>query len=320
MILADYLLSQPGLTWDYARQCGVNHGVIRLPETPEFDLTDRRHWQEVVDRFLNAGIRPVAIEPMPNALHDHIKAGDALRDASIDAVRRMFPIMDALEIRTICLNFMAHIGWYRTSHTFAERGGAQVTAFRREDFVCPTEACISPEELWGNLEYFLKAVVPEAEKYGIRLAFHPDDPPVAQLGGVSRILISPEAVDKAIHLVESDNVGVCLCQGCYAAMGENVMEVIDRFGAQNKIFMVHFRDVAGTREEFHETFHDNGPTDMAKALEHYRKWECHVPIRIDHVPTMAGEQTDVPGYASIGRLFAIGYLKGLLDAQGYPYI
>ena len=320
MILADYLLSQPGLTWEYAKQCGVNHGVIRLPETADFDLTKESHWRQVYHRFMQAKIRPVVIEPMPNALHDHIKAGDSARDESIEKVLQMFPILDALDIRTICFNFMAHIGWYRTTHTFVERGGAQVTGFRREDFVSPTQATILPEELWYNLEYFLKAVLPAAERYGIRLALHPDDPPVEQLAGVSRILISPDAIDKALHLVESDSIGVCLCQGCYGAMGENVMEVIDRFGAQGKIFMVHFRDVAGTRENFHETFHDNGPTDMALALEHYRKWNCHVPIRIDHVPTMAGEQTDVPGYASIGRLFAIGYLKGLLDAQHYPYI
>ena len=184
-MLADYFRYPKDSTWDIARQCGVEHGVIRLPETSEFDLTNASHWKQVYHDFINFGIKPTIIEPMPNELHDHIKIGDEKRDESIEKAIKMFPIMEQLDIRTICFNWMAHIGWLRNQN-ITERGGATVTGFRLEDFV-PTEECITEKELWDNYEYFLKAVIPYAEKHGIQLALHPDDPPM-HLGKVARIM------------------------------------------------------------------------------------------------------------------------------------
>lgn len=314
MIIADYLRSEPGMQWLYAKQMGVDYAVIRLPEDDGFDCTNIAHWQTVYQRYRDYGLTPLVLEPMPNALHDHIKAGDGQRDACIEQVIRMFPIMDQLNIRTICVNFMAYIGWYRSSHGIKERGGALVTGFNLEDFKQDNEGpAISEEALWANLEYFLRAVIPAAEQYNIRLALHPDDPPVSPLGRVSRILTSFERMHKAVHLVESDQLGVTMCQGTFTAMGEDLEKVIPAFISEKKLFFIHFRDVAGDKTNFRETFHDNGPTDMARILKLYQKLGCSVPIRVDHVPTMAGEDNTVPGYASLGRLFALGYLKGLLD-------
>ena len=319
MILTDYFESEKSLQWDYARQVGISHAVIRLPEDGAFDPADAGHWKTLCGRFESAGLRPVVVEPMPNFLHDHIKAGDAKRDESIEKVLGMFAAMDRVGVRTVCMNFMAYIGWCRTSSTIPERGGALVTGFDIDDFQGEGTPHISEEQLWENLRYFLEAAVPCAEKHGIRLALHPDDPPVSPLGNVSRILISRDNIDRAVHLVPSDSVGVTLCQATYAAMGENVFDVIRYFCGMDKVFFVHFRDIAGSRTHFRETFHDNGQTDMALAVRTYRDCGYDGPIRVDHVPTMAGEENQKPGYASVGRLFAIGYLKGLLDASGYPY-
>lgn len=320
MILTDYLLSTPGIQWEIARQLGVNHATIRLPETEDFDFTDPAHWQTVYDRFRQYGLTPTVIEPIPNALHDHIKAGDDKRDESIEKLIRMLPIMESLDIRTVCANFMALIGWYRTSAEYPERGGAKVTAFDMADFTEKEGLAISQQQLWANLEYFLRAVMPEAEKHGIRIALHPDDPPVPRLGKVSRILVSRENIIKALNLVPSPNLGVTLCQGSYLAMGEDIYDTIECFLKMDKVFFVHFRDVAGKGEQFHETFHDNGPTDMARALRIYQRYGYHGPIRVDHVPTMAGDRDGQAGYQTTGRLFAVGYMKGLLDALGYSYI
>jgi mannonate dehydratase len=223
----------------------------------------------------------------------------------------MLPIMDSLDIRTICFNFMAHIGWLRTSSDIVERGGALVTGFDMNDFV-PTGASISEEELWYNYEYFIKAMIPHCEKYGIKLALHPDDPPVARLGDVSRIMISYENIKKAMKVVDSDCLGLTMCQACYQMMGEDLYRVIPEMA--EKIFFVHFRNAVGNKYKFHESFHDNGAIDMAEILKLYRRCGVDVPIRVDHVPLMAGEQQgSVAGYTSVGRLFAIGYLKGLLE-------
>lgn len=312
MILTDYFKSEQDTTWDFALQSGVTHGVIRLPETADFDLTDPRHWDTVYQRFTDYGITPVAIEPMPNALHDHIKAGDEKRDECIEKAIRMFPIMQRLGINTICFNFMAHIGWLRTQSDYPERGGARVTAFDIHDFQ-PTGAKITADALWKNYTYFVKAVVPEAEKYGIRLGLHPDDPPLPRLGDVERIMVTKENIRHAVYdICPSDALGVTMCQANYYIMGENVEQVIRDFA--DKIFMVHFRNTVGTPNSFRETFHDNGALDMAGLIRLYHKLGIHVPIRVDHVPTMAGEVSTLPGYDALGRLFAIGYLKGLLEA------
>ena len=311
MILTDYFRSERDLTWDFAKQSGVSHGVIRLPEDSDFDLTNKSHWDTVYKRFTDFGITPVIIEPMPNELHDHIKAGDQKRDECIEKAIKMFPIMRSLNIDTICFNWMAHIGWLRTSSDIPERGGALVTGFDMKDFKDGGKS-ITEKKLWDNYEYFLKAVIPEAEKYGIKLALHPDDPPVKKLGGVSRIMISAENIRKAIYdIYPSDSLGITMCQANYYIMGENLDKVITDFA--DKIFFVHFRNTVGTIEKFRETFHDNGALDMAHLIRLYKRLGINVPIRVDHVPTMAGEIADVPGYAAIGRLFAIGYLKGLIE-------
>jgi mannonate dehydratase len=312
MILTDYFRSTPDATWSFALQSGVTNGVIRLPEDEAFDLTSFDHWKKVHDTFLENGIRPVAIEPMPNEVHDHIKAGDEKRDESIEKVLKMLPIMDWLDIRTICFNFMAHIGWLRTGNDFPERGGARVTSFDMDAFV-PGKEKITKEKLWENYEYFLKAVMPQAEKYGIRLALHPDDPPVPRLGDVERIMISKENIRRAVYdIYPSENLGLCMCQANFYIMGEDVEACIKEFA--EKIFMVHFRNTVKTKNGFRETFHDNGALDMAHLLKVYHRCGVNVPIRVDHVPTMKEEESRFAGYDAMGRLFAIGYLKGILDA------
>ena len=312
MILTDYFRSERDATWDFALQSGVRHGVIRLPEDDAFDLTDPAHWRTVHKRFTDFGITPLVIEPMPNALHDHIKTGDAMRDECIEKAIRMFPIMRELGIDTICFNWMAHVGWLRTRSDYPERGGARVTAFDMADFK-PTGARITADELWDNYTYFVKAAVPEAEKYGIKLALHPDDPPVPRLGEVERIMISRENIRRAVYdICPSDSLGITMCQANYFIMGEDLADTIREFA--EKIYLVHFRNTTGVPNAFRETFHDNGDIDMAALMKGYAACGVNVPIRVDHVPTMAGEVSSLPGYDAMGRLFAIGYLKGILDA------
>ena len=312
MLLCDYLRSTHDMTWDIALQCGVRHGVIRLPEGEGFDYGSRSHWEDVFKRFSDFGIAPVAIEPMPNELHEHIKRGDGKRDESIEGVISMLPHMSALGIRTVCFNFMAHVGWLRTRADVPERGGATVTEFNIADYK-PTEASITEKTLWKNYEYFVRAVVPEAEKYGIRLALHPDDPPLPRLGEVERIMISRENIRRAVYgIINSESLGVAMCQANFFMMGEALESVIREF--KDRIYMVHFRNTRGVPTHFRETFHDNGDIDMARLMRVYVENGVNAPIRVDHVPTLAGEDSTLAGYDALGRLFAIGYLKGILEA------
>lgn len=311
MILTDYLRHEEGIEWDYALQCGVTNAVIRLPETPEFDVTDGACWRKLCEKFEKRGLRPLVVEPLPNSLHDHIKAGDGLRDICIEKAVRMFPHMAANGIRTLCFNFMAYEGWTRTSTDLPERGGALVTGFDLAGYCPRTDAEITEEELWENYTRFIRAAAPEAERWGIRLALHPDDPPLPCLSRLRRIMISYKNICRAMEIAGSSNVGVTMCQATYAMMGEELFEVIPKLA--ERIYFIHFRNVTGCNTCFRETFHDNGSLDMARLLRLYQKCGIDVPIRVDHVPLMAGETNDAPGYTALGRLFAIGYLKGLLD-------
>ena len=311
MILTDYLKSQRDITWDFAKQCGVIKGVIRLPEDNEFDITNKKHWQKVYKNFDDFGIKPIVIEPLPNKIHEHIKTGNKDRDSAIQQVIDMLPIMDSLDIRTICFNWMAHIGWLRTSESIKERGDALVTGFDLKNFK-PTGEAITADELWKNYEYFIKAVIPYAEKYDIKFALHPDDPPLEKLGNVGRIMTSYKNINHAVNgIIKSDKLGVTMCQATYYMMGEDLFEIIPKL--KEKIFFVHFRNAVGNKFCFRETFHDNGQLDMSALIKCYKENEIDVPIRVDHVPLMSGEKTTVAGYSALGRLYAIGYLKGLLE-------
>ncbi|MBQ3865992.1 MAG: mannonate dehydratase [Clostridia bacterium] len=310
MLLTDYFYSDRDATWDFALASGVRHGVIRLPER-DFDPGDFSQMRAVYDRFTAAGLRPVVVEPMPNALHDPIKAGLPGRDKAIEKVIAMMANMDKLDLRAICFNFMAHVGWTRTTDKIPVRGGACVTGFRLADFNAET-APVTHEEMWKNYEYFLKAVLPYAEKYGVRLALHPDDPPLEKLGNTARILTSADAFRKAMALVPSDWLGITFCQANFVLMGEDLYRLIPEW--KEKIFFVHFRNVMGQKTDFHETFHDEGAIEMGRVLRCYVENGVDVPIRVDHVPTYpTGDSQQVAGYGAIGRLFAIGYLKGLLE-------
>ncbi|MDY3303747.1 MAG: mannonate dehydratase, partial [Clostridia bacterium] len=223
----------------------------------------------------------------------------------------MMKYMNELDIRTICFNWMAHIGWLRTSDNIKERGNALVTGFDMHDFK-PENQRITADQLWENYRYFIRAVIPYAEKYNINLALHPDDPPLPRLGEVERIMTNYPNINKAIHIVNSKKLGVTMCQATYLMMGEDLYDVIPKLA--DKIFFIHFRNAKGNKFRFHETFHDNGLIDMPRIMKFYKECGIDVPIRVDHVPLMAGEKQDVAGYTALGRLFAIGYLKGILDS------
>jgi mannonate dehydratase len=122
-----------------------------------------------------------------------------------------------------------------------------------------------------------------------------------------------------MNIVPSPVNGVTFCQANFKAMGEDIYSLAREWCREGKIFFVHFRDIEGQGEYFRETFHDNGPTDMVKMLQIYHDAGFRGPMRPDHAPTMEGESNDNPGYAMLGKILAIGYMKGIMRARGIPY-
>jgi mannonate dehydratase len=143
---------------------------------------------------------------------------------------------------------------------------------------------------------------------------HPDDPPLSPICGVARIMRSIENYQRLLDLAPSPVNGMTLCQGNFTLMTDDLPAVIRTFGRQDKIFFVHFRDVSGTPECFEETWHDAGKTDMLACMRAYREIGFDGVLRPDHVPTVEGDSNEHAGYSSFGRLYAIGYIRGLCQA------
>ena len=317
MRLATVLTPMSDENLTLAAQCGVTDIVARYMGPALDDLL------QVKSRIEEFGLRWSVIEgylPIEN-----IKVG---RDdgSELEQLKSLIRNMGQAGVGILCYNFMAGTDWVRTRLNAPERGGAKVTAFDLRDaeralrlghdgagaMGAPDMERISADALWTRLESFLKELVPVAEEAGVVLAMHPDDPPLPEFLGKARIMNSVESFERLVELVPSPSNAICFCQGTFAEMGVDVSATIQRLGSD--IRYVHFRDVRGTAESFTETFHDNGPTDMVAAMRAYREIGFDGPIRPDHVPQLAGEDDGEPGYTIKGRLFAFGYLRGLMQA------
>ena len=302
-----------------SKQMGVT-GVVS-PSSPWIaGLRDTKPWslealKAVKKAYETHGLEWKVLEGTPPL--DRAKLGLEGRDEEIDNFITLIRNMKEVGVNIICHNWMPVISWARTDFERKGRGDALVTAFDYEsikDQPLTEYGEVTEEIMWKNMEYFLKAVIPEAEKNEIKLALHPDDPPIPKIRGIARIMRTADAFKKLIELYPSPSNGLTLCQGTFATMGEDIPAVIRYFGERNKIFFVHFRDVRGNQWNFEETFHDEGKTDMYQAMKTYYEVGFQGPMRPDHVPTVAGDSNEHPGYSELGTLFAIGYIKGLMDA------
>jgi mannonate dehydratase len=307
--------NKPDEKWLLCRQMGIDHAIAKLaPElTGESSIDDYAVFERSMSIFGENGFRLLGLEGDQFDMH-RIKLGLEGREYDIEKYCKMLDNMGKLGINLLCYNFMA-TGWYRTHTHLPERGGAVVSGFsyetaRKEPL--SKYGSFSQSQIWENYQWFIEQVIPVAESNHVTMALHPDDPPISPLHGISRILTSADAIRKALSLSDSPSHGLTFCQGTYVTMGEDVERLVTEW--KKRIHFIHIRDVVGTPEDFRETFHDNGPTDMFRMMKLYHQIGFNGPIRSDHVPTMAGESNTHVGYEMKGNLFGIGYIKGLMDA------
>jgi len=270
------------------------------------DLLLLRKWAE------DYGLRLAAIENVPPSFYDKAMLGLPGRDEQIENYRATVRHMGQAGIPILGFHWVPSSVW-RTSRTTEERGGARVTSF---DYALVKDAPLThgreftEEEMWANYRYFIKAVAPVAEEAGVKLALHPDDPPMPSLGGIARIMRSFEAFQRALEIADSPALGLDFCQGTWSEMGPGVLEAIRYFGSRNRILYVHFRDVKGHVPKFQETFINTGNVNMWEAMKAYKEIGFSGFFLDDHVPHIAGDSP----WSHRSRAYAIGYIQALIDA------
>lgn len=243
---------------------------------------------------------------------DRIAYGLPGRDEQIEHWCTVVRAIGAAGVPATGTTFCA-ISHFRTPAT-SGRGGARYSTFDYEEFQrnprhFPGKE-ITAERLWENLAYFYRRVIPVAEEAGVRIALHPDDPPIPDpLGGADRVVVSLENYQRIFDLVPSDANAMLFCQGCVAEMGVDVLEAIRYMGSRNKIVYVHFRDIRGTPYKFQEVFIDEGDTDMVRAMETYRDAGFSGPFMMDHTPGIPHPSGQWAGHA-----YANGYIRALIQA------
>lgn len=321
MKLIEFVPPRPHRLWTLCCQMGITEVVVKVaPElTGRPEPWNRDALAGVAGDLTKAGLRAVALEGDPFDM-SRVKLGLPGRDEALEHYRLLLGNMSELGMGLLCYNFMVGTGWHRTGEREG-RGGSRVTCFRLADVPAALSGLqLTAEQIWENYTYFLKAVMPEAQRLGIRMGLHPDDPPLPSLGGMARIFGSVAAFDRAYALAPCRANGVTFCQANFKLMGADLAATARHFG--QRIAFVHVRDVRGTADDFVELFHDEGETDQLALFRTYREMGLDVPFRCDHVPAMAGEGDEpgfVPGYGTLGRLFADGYLKALASAAGRDF-
>lgn len=175
----------------------------------------------------------------------------------------------------------------------------------------------SREEVWENFQYFLRQVLPEFESMGMKIALHPNDPPVPQLKGIGNLIISSGDYRRAFSLAgDSPCLGMKLCVGCWLEGGPsfgNVLEDIREFVGKGKVLTVHFRNVSSPVPRFEETLLEDGYMDMFQVMQEFVQSGYTGPMTVDHVP----EYVLSHGGKHAAFAYSIGYMKALLHcAEG----
>lgn len=306
-----------------SKQIGVTHSIAgtssalsRVPRARYLDTVAK-----IKAGYEAAGLTIAGVESHPVPA-DKIKLGLPGRDEQIENYIAAIKAFGEVGIPMICYEFMAGIGWYRSNLHYPGRGGAVSMDFDLADakkLGLTKWGRISRDQVWQNLEYFLKAVIPVAEKAHVQMALHPDDPPVPELRGIGRIITSGAAYRRVMSIVPSPVNGVTFDHSVMYLTGENIKALAGEWCSQKKVFFIHARNLRGTRERFVETFQDNGAINFGEMFQTYYDNGFRGPLRPDHDPLLDGE-TGLTGYGVLGKIFAVGYIKGIMASRNIPYV
>jgi mannonate dehydratase len=287
----------------FVKQLGVKYVYSWLP--------DNRY--ETIQRFLEtvgaAGITTFNLGNYDLGKSANIHLGLPDRDRDIDAFAELLRNLSRSGITRTTFTWEPDKVW--TTHREAVRGGASARAVTAKDL--PTDEFThgrryEREELWDNFAYFMERIIPVAEEMGVRLALHPNDPPVDEIAGIPCLIRSAADYRRAFETAGSPALGMEFCMGCWLEGGEsfgNIHDGIREF--RDRMLIVHFRNISAPLPNFVETFIDEGYGDMIAILETLRDVDYDGSLIFDHTP----EMSEWAGRGAAAA-YATGYIKANL--------
>lgn len=242
---------------------------------------------------------------------------DPERERDIEDIQKSIEACSKAGVPAMKYN-MSLLGVLRTERS-PGRGGTSLSTWKLAEAEPPQPTTraghVSADIFWERITYFLERVIPVANEYKIRMACHPHDPGVPPRGyqGVDRVLGTVEGLKRFISIEESPYHGLNFCQGTVAEMLEDpsreIFDVIRYFGRRKKIFNVHFRNIRGKRDDFVETFPDNGDVNMVRAAMVYREVDYPYMLMPDHMPIHPDDSDRKQAFA-----YSYGYIKAVIQA------
>lgn len=297
---------------EFAHQIGVQDIQFNTPRLPGESRWEYADLLDLRTRCDQAGLRLNAIENVPIKFYVKAMLGLPGRDEQIENMQVTIRNLGRAGIPIFGYHFMPN-GVWRTSTTARTRGNAQTTGYdhaQAENAPLSFDREYGADEMWANYTYYIKAILPVAEEAGVKLALHPDDPPVPTLGGVARLMRNFEGFKRALEIGDSPNHGLDFCVGSWSEMSpEECLTGLRYFGERGKILYVHFRDVLGTVPSFREAFIGEGNLDMFQVMQMLKELNFRGFLIDDHVPRMVGDT----GWVSRSRAFANGQMITMLE-------
>lgn len=298
------------------KQIGVDHVVHYamddLPDSPE-------ELRAIRDRYAAFDLVWAIAESGPAI--DRIVLGKDGWESQTERYKRIVRFLGDLGVGVICYNFMPQVSEdamvVRTDLDARTRGGARTSRFDLPavgpDTMPHAEMAIPRARMWDNLERFLEDVLPVAESAGVKMAMHPDDPPMSPLCGLERIMDRVESFERLLALSPSPSNALTFCAGCFGELGVDVVALFERFA--DRIPYIHIRNIQGPPTGFVETFPDDGQIDLPGLVAAIEGRSFSGFLRPDHAPLLATDGDDMPaGYGIQGHIFTIGYVRGLQQA------
>jgi mannonate dehydratase len=337
------------VTLDKIRQVPAITGVITtLYSKQPGDVWEKEELLALKKFVEDAGLVISGIESVN--VHDAIKTGSGERDMYIERYIGSIKTVSEAGINLICYNFMPVFDWTRSDLAKVRPDGATVLAYdhsiiekinpdnmfdvmheKSDGFMLPgwepermarikelfaMYQDIDEEVLFRNLEYFLKAIMPACEKYGVRMAMHPDDPGWSVFG-LPRIMKNKKDLTRLVAMVDNPCNGITLCTGSLGSNPDNDIPDIIR-SLKDRIYFAHVRNVKHNGPgDFEESAHlsSDGSLDMYRIMKAFHDIRFEGPLRPDHGRQIWGE-VSVPGYGLYDRAIGLSYLSGLWEAIG----